>query len=54
MDPEQGVDDEFKNHRNTLFTWKMLKLISENDLTKFNNESRSYDIEQLALEYVSP
>ena len=27
-DPEQLVDDEFKNYHNQVFCWRMLKLIS--------------------------
>lgn len=52
MDPDQGIDDEYKHYNDKVFTWKMLRCIAENDLTKFNNNAKSYEIEQLALEYV--
>lgn len=35
-DPEQLVDDEFKNYHNQVFCWRMLKLISQVDLTTFS------------------
>jgi hypothetical protein len=53
MDPDEGVDEEYKSTNDKVFTWKLLRRIAENDLSKFNNKDRSYDIEQLALEYVS-
>lgn len=53
MDPEEGVDEEYKSTNNPVLTWQLLRSISENDLTKFNNKDKNYDIEQLALEYVS-
>ena len=34
-DPEQLIDDEFKNRHNQLFCWRMLKLISSVDQTTF-------------------
>lgn len=53
MDPDEGVDDEFKSINDKVFTWKMLRSIAENDLSKFINPNKSYEIEDLALEYVS-
>lgn len=53
MDPDEGVDEEYKSTNDKVFTWKLLRSIAENDLSKFNNKERSYEIEQLALEYVS-
>ena len=35
IDPEQGVEDEYKNKHNQLFCWRMLKLIAQVDLTTF-------------------
>jgi len=54
MDPEEGVDEEYKSTKNPVLTWQLLRSISENDLTKFNNKDKNYDIEQLALEYLVP
>lgn len=51
MDPEEGVDEEYKSTNDKVFTWQLLRSIADNDLTKFMN--RDYDIEQLSLEYVS-
>lgn len=53
MDPEQGVDEEYKATNDKVFPWQLLRGIAENDLNKFDNKTRSYDIEQLSLEYVS-
>jgi hypothetical protein len=56
MDPEEGVDDEYKSVHNKVFTWKFIRGVAENDLTKlssFNNKEKPCDIEYLALEYVS-
>ena len=48
MDPDEGVDEEYKSTNDKVFTWKLLRSIAENDLSKFNNKERSYEIEQLA------
>lgn len=50
MDPEEGVDEEYKSTNDKVFTWQLLRSIADNDLTKFMN--RDYNIEQLSLEYV--
>lgn len=50
MDPEEGVDEEYKSTHDKVFTWQLLRSIADNDLTKFMN--RDYNIEQLSLEYV--
>lgn len=53
MDPDQGIDDEAKATHDKVYTWQMLRSIAENDLSKFIRQDKNYDIEQLALEYVS-
>ena len=35
VDPEQLIEDEFKNKHSQVFCWRMLKLISQVDLTTF-------------------
>ena len=40
VDPEQLVDDEFKNYHNQVFCWRMLKLISQVDLTTFSGHHK--------------
>ena len=36
VDPEQLIDDACKNYHNQVFCWRMLKLISQVDLTTFS------------------
>ena len=36
VDPEQLVEDEFKHRHSQIFCWRMLKLISQVDLTTFS------------------
>lgn len=38
VDPAQLVDDEFKNKHSQVFCWRMLKLISQVDLTTFGKD----------------
>ena len=35
-DPTQGVEEEYKNCTNTLFSWRMLKQISSVDIANFS------------------
>jgi len=53
MDPEEGIDYEHKAINDHIFTWRFLRSISENNLMKFNNDDRCYNIEHLTLLYVS-
>lgn len=56
MDPDEGVDDEFKAINDTVYPWKFIRYVAENDLlklTSFNNKEKQCDIEHLALEFVS-
>ena len=36
VDPKQLVEDEFKHRHSQIFCWRMLKLISQVDLTTFS------------------
>ena len=40
VDPEQGVEDEYKNKHNSLFCWRMLRQISQVALTCFSAEQK--------------
>ena len=35
MDEDQGIEDEYKNKHNQLFSWRLLRSIAENDLKNF-------------------
>jgi len=38
LDPEQGVEDEYKKRNDPIFIWKFMRLVAEADLTKFHNK----------------
>lgn len=52
MDPEQGIDYEEKAIHDNVYTWKTLRSIGENNMMRFNNDQRNYNIEHLTLLYV--
>lgn len=35
-DPNQGIEDEYKNRHNQLFSWRMLRQIAQVDITNFS------------------
>ena len=36
LDPEQGVEDEYKNKHNQLFCWRLLRQIAYIDIGNFD------------------
>lgn len=40
LDPEQGIEDEYKNKHNQLLSWRMLRAIAETDLKNFSGEGQ--------------
>jgi len=44
-DPTQGVEEEYKNSTNTLFSWRMLKQIASVDIANFSrNKAQSTEV----------
>lgn len=52
MDPDEGVDDQYKSTNDKVYTWKCLRTIAHDNLMRYNNQAKCYDIEHLTLEYV--
>ena len=53
-DPENEVDDEYKNKHDQTFCWKFIRAVSHIDLTKFNNyvkkpSNLTDEVEKLAM-----
>lgn len=44
-DPEQMVEDEFKNRHNQLFCWRLLRLVSSVDQTTFSGSLKNPSVE---------
>ena len=41
LDPDQGIEDEYKNKHNQLLSWRLLRSIAETDLKNFAGESQA-------------
>jgi hypothetical protein len=51
-DPEQGVEEEYKNKTNQLFSWRFLRQIAYIDIGNFNLKHKAEfkgDIDEQAL-----
>ena len=46
MDPESGIEDEFKHKHNRTYVWKTLRLVSRQDLA-LATEATTSDIEAI-------
>lgn len=41
LDPEQGIEEEYKNKHNQLFCWRTLRSLAEVDLRNFSGEGQA-------------